>query len=90
MLNLYHAQIDTMIEQSRMIHRNCKVLRDICDRIELQRNTSHELTSLLPRPNPLMTGPCILTGNGDSGPESGPAKVSRGPSGRILWSRNFG
>lgn len=41
-------------------------------------------TSLLPRPNPVMTGPDSLIGKGASGPESGPATGSRGPSGRIL------
>ena len=41
-------------------------------------------TSLLPLPKPLITGPDSLIGNGDSGPESGPATGSRGPSGRIL------
>lgn len=37
----------------------------------------HELTSLLPRPNPLITGPDSLIGKGGSG-ESGPATGSRG------------
>lgn len=45
------------------------------------------LTSLLPRPKPLMTGPHILIGKGCSGPESGPATGSRGPSGRIARYR---
>jgi hypothetical protein len=42
------------------------------------------LTSLLPRPKPLMTGPERRMGYGGSGPASGPATGSRGPSGRIL------
>lgn len=37
------------------------------------------LTSLLPRPNPLITGPCNLIGNGSSGPLSGPAYNSLSP-----------
>lgn len=37
----------------------------------------HGLTSLLPRPNPLITGPDSLMGKGGSG-ESGPATGSRG------------
>jgi hypothetical protein len=41
-------------------------------------------TSLLPRPKPLMTGPESLIGKGATGPESGPATGSRGPSGRIV------
>lgn len=41
-------------------------------------------TSLLPRPNPLITGPDNRTGYGLSGPASGPATGSRGLSGRIL------
>lgn len=40
-------------------------------------------TSLLPRPNPLITGPDRRTGYGGSGPLSGPATGSRGPSGRM-------
>ena len=41
----------------------------------------NRLTSLLPRPKPLITGPLSLIGNGDSGPLSGPASGSRGPLG---------
>lgn len=40
-------------------------------------------TSLLPRPKPLITGPDRRTGYGCSGPLSGPATGSRGPSGRM-------
>ena len=46
------------------------------------------LTSLLPRPKPLMTGPRSLSGKGGCG-VSGPAMGSRGPSGRtivLVWS----
>jgi len=45
-----------------------------------------KLTSLLPLPNPLMTGPDSRIGNGGSGPLSGPATGSRGLSGLILIS----
>lgn len=34
-------------------------------------------TSLLPRPNPLITGPEIRMGKGGSGPESGPTTSGR-------------
>ena len=47
-----------------------------------------QLTSLLPLPKPLITGPRSLIGNGGSGPDSGPAYGSRGPSGRISRSRS--
>jgi len=47
-------------------------------------DTTESLTSLLPLPNPLITLPSSLRGNGASGPLSGPAVESRGPSGRIL------
>lgn len=43
-----------------------------------------QLTSLLPLPNPLITGPESRIGNGGSGPVLGPATGSRGPEGRIL------
>jgi hypothetical protein len=43
-------------------------------------------TSLLPLPNPFTTSPLIRSGNGGSGPESGPMIVGRGPSGRIFVS----
>jgi hypothetical protein len=49
-----------------------------------EKQSERSSTSLLPRPNPLMTGPESLIGNGGSGPESGPATGSRGPSGRIV------
>lgn len=42
-------------------------------------------TSLLPLPNPLITGPDNRMGYGCSGPASGPATGSRGPSGRIFF-----
>jgi hypothetical protein len=42
-------------------------------------------TSLLPLPNPLITLPSSLSGKGASGPESGPAVGSRGPSGRMVF-----
>lgn len=42
-----------------------------------------KLTSELPRPNPLITLPSSRKGNGGWGPSSGPAIVSRGPSGRM-------
>jgi hypothetical protein len=44
-----------------------------------------ERTSLLPLPNPLITFPSSLSGKGASGPESGPAVGSRGPSGRMVF-----
>lgn len=44
-----------------------------------------QLTSLLPLPNPLMTVPSNHRGKGCSGPSSGPAVGSRGPSGRIVF-----
>lgn len=37
-----------------------------------------DFTSLLPRPNPLITGPERRMGNGVSGPESGPETGGRG------------
>ncbi len=40
-----------------------------------------DLTSLLPLPKPLITLPSNRSGNGDSGPLSGPTTVGRGPSG---------
>jgi hypothetical protein len=43
-----------------------------------------ELTSRLPLPNPLITGPLNLIGNGASGPFSGPAYRSLGPFGLIV------
>lgn len=48
-----------------------------------QENENLTRTSLLPRPNPLITFPSNLSGKGVSGPLSGPAVGSRGPSGRI-------
>lgn len=45
-----------------------------------EKKSGQQLTSLLPRPNPLITGPCNLMGNGDSGPLSGPANCSRSRS----------
>lgn len=42
-------------------------------------------TSLLPLPKPLITGPESFIGNGDLGPDSGPATGSRGPARRILF-----
>ncbi len=45
------------------------------------------LTSLLPRPKPLITLPLSRSGKGGSGPLSGPTIVGRGPSGRIAaWT----
>lgn len=41
-------------------------------------------TSLLPLPKPLITFPSSRSGKGGSGPLSGPATGSRGPSGRML------
>jgi hypothetical protein len=51
---------------------------------EPERKIDPWLTSLLPLPKPLITGPESLIGNGASGPESGPANGSRAPSGRIF------
>ena len=48
------------------------------------------LTSLLPRPNPLITGPDRRMGYGDDGPESGPVTGSRGVSGRMVVARQVG
>jgi hypothetical protein len=48
----------------------------------------HGRTSLLPRPNPLITGPDNRTGKGGSGPASGPATGSRGllePMADSVW-----
>lgn len=45
------------------------------------------LTSLLPRPNPLITGPDKRMGYGASGPSSGPATVSRGLSMGIAMAK---
>jgi hypothetical protein len=42
------------------------------------------LTSLLPRPKPLITFPSSLRGNGGSGPLSGPARGSRSPPERMI------
>ena len=53
------------------------------DKGDLLKEMNVFLTSLLPLPNPLMTGPDNLMGNGGSGPAFGPATGSRGPSGRI-------
>jgi hypothetical protein len=53
---------------------------------EQYKNGKSIHTSLLPRPNPLITLPSSLIGNGVSGPLSGPAVGSRGPSGRIAVS----
>jgi hypothetical protein len=53
---------------------------------EQYKNGKSIHTSLLPRPNPLITLPSSLIGNGVSGPLSGPAVGSRGPSGRIAMS----
>ena len=47
-----------------------------------EKNKQH--TSLLPLPNPLITLPSSLRGNGASGPLSGPAVGSRGPSGLMI------
>lgn len=41
-------------------------------------------TSLLPRPNPLITFPLSFRGKGGEGPLSGPATASRGTLGRML------
>jgi hypothetical protein len=49
-----------------------------------QSNEEQVHTSLLPRPNPLITLPSSLSGNGFSGPSSGPAVGSRGPSGLMV------
>jgi hypothetical protein len=49
-----------------------------------QSNEEQTHTSLLPRPNPLITLPSSLSGNGFSGPLSGPAVGSRGPSGLMV------
>lgn len=53
-----------------------------------KKNEQH--TSLLPLPNPLITGPSRRIGKGGSGPLSGPATGSRGVSGRrIFLSTSF-
>lgn len=58
--------------------RNCK------KQAKNKCTNHHEHTSLLPRPNPLITGPDKRIGNGASGPASGPATGSRGLSVLIL------
>lgn len=52
----------------------------------IEEISQNPLTSPLPLPNPLMTFPSRRSGKGGAGPSSGPAKSSRGPSGRILTS----
>lgn len=57
---------------------------------EQPKERSH--TSLLPLPNPLITLPSSRRGNGASGPLSGPAVGSRGPSGLmivVVWKYCF-
>ena len=48
---------------------------------DYEYDISIRLTSLLPRPKPLITGPLKRSGNGASGPESGPTIGSLGPLG---------
>lgn len=56
-----------------------KTLEGYVNREELEM----PLTSLLPRPKPLITSPLSFSGNGGSG-TSGPAIGSRGPPDRMV------
>src|SRR2546423_9187347 len=69
--------------QEREVHAG--QMQNVSNKVQRPRLEEEQvsLTSLLPRPNPLITGPDSLIGKGGSGPESGPATGSRGPSGRI-------
>lgn len=81
-----NAKLDAASARAH-IHQGESTENTIFDRRKIDKQSRQRRTSLLPLPKPLMTGPDSLIGNGGSGPPSGPATGSRGPSGRIVSRR---
>lgn len=76
-----HSQAAGVVDRWR-VHVDEKIQPKPMRTNEQPKERSH--TSLLPRPNPLITLPSSRRGNGASGPLSGPAVGSRGPSGLMV------
>ena len=79
--------------QTRQRDISCGNSKLISKSVHTFYSTGKSCTSALPLPKPFTMSPLSFTGKGASGPDSGPATGSRGPSGRMMAQcfsrRNF-